>query len=97
MDLPHEAGLRFGVDYTHTASLFNDSINTSLLRRPDTDIVNASVTYMSPHDRYEITVGGTNITNDRYLVTGNEDTTGSILYGTYDAPSEWYVTARARF
>jgi iron complex outermembrane receptor protein len=52
---------------------------------------------MSPHDRYEITVGGTNITDDRYLITGNEDTTDSIIYGTYNAPAEWYVTARAKF
>jgi len=97
LTLPGDAAIRFNVDYTHTASMFNDSVNTSLLRRPDTDIVNASVTYMSPHDRYEITVGGTNITDDRYLITGNEDTTDSIIYGTYDAPAEWYITARAKF
>jgi iron complex outermembrane receptor protein len=72
-------------------------VNTALLRRPDTNILNATVTYMSPGDRYELTVGGTNITDDRYLVTGNEDTTDSIIYGTYDAPAEWYVTARAKF
>ncbi len=97
LTLPSEAAIRFGMDYTHTASMFNDSVNTSLLRRPDTDIVNMSVTYMSPHDRYELTVGGTNITNDRYLITGNEDTTDSIIYGTYNAPAEWYITARAKF
>ncbi len=97
LTLPGESAIRFGIDYTHTASMFNDSVNTALLRRPDTDIVNMSVTYMSPHDRYEITVGGTNITDDRYLITGNEDTTDSIIYGTYNAPAEWYVTARAKF
>jgi iron complex outermembrane receptor protein len=95
--LPSDAGIRFGIDYTHTSSMFNDSVNTTLLRRPDTDIVNMSITYMSPHDRYEITFGGTNITDDRYLITGNEDTTDSIIYGTYDAPAEWYITARAKF
>jgi len=95
--LANEGQIRFGVDYTHTASLFNDSVNTSLLRRPDTDIVNATVTYIAPKDRYELTVGGTNITNDRYLITGNEDTTDSIIYGTYNEPAEWYITLRARF
>lgn len=97
LHLQNEGSIRFGLDYTYTASMFNDSVNTALLRRPDTNILNATVTYMSPGDRYELTVGGTNITDDRYLVTGNEDTTDSIIYGTYDAPAEWYVTARAKF
>jgi iron complex outermembrane receptor protein len=94
MTLPNEAALRFGVDYTHTASIFNDSINTSLLRRPDTDIVNASVTYISPDSSYEVVAGGTNITDDRFLTTGNEDTADGIFYGTYNAPAEWYLKLR---
>jgi iron complex outermembrane receptor protein len=89
--------VRFAVDYTHTSSMYNDAINTSLLRRPDTDIVNPSVTYMSPNDRYEIVVGGTNITDDRYLTTGNQDTSGGLIYGTYNAPAEWYITLRGKF
>jgi len=98
-DLPlaNDATVRFGVDYTHTSSMFNDAINTSLLRRPETDIVNASVTYVSPDDRYELVAGGTNITDDRYLVTGNQDTAGGLLYGTYNAPAEWYLTLRVKF
>jgi iron complex outermembrane receptor protein len=95
--LANDSAIRIGVDYVHTASVYNDSVNTSLLRRPDTDIVNAAVTYMSPHDKYELTVGGTNITDDRYIITGNEDTADSIIYGTYNAPAEWYITARAKF
>jgi iron complex outermembrane receptor protein len=97
LPLPNGQAIRFGADYVYTASVYNDSVNTSLLRRPQTSILNATVTYMSPHDRYELTVGGTNITDERYLVTGNQDTADSIIYGTYDAPAEWYVTARARF
>jgi iron complex outermembrane receptor protein len=95
--LPNESALRFGVDYTHTASIFNDSFNTSILRRPDVDNVNVSVTYISPNDRYEVVVGGTNVTDQRYLVTGNEDTSSGLLYGTYNPPAAWYVTLRGKF
>jgi iron complex outermembrane receptor protein len=94
--LPNGAALRFGIDYTHTSTMFNDSLNTSLLSRPDTDIVNASLTYISPDGGYEVVVGGTNITNDRYLDTGNEDTTAGAIWGTYNAPAEWYITLRAK-
>jgi len=92
-----EARLRFELDWTHTASMFNDATNTSILRRPDVNNVDASVTFMSPRDRYEVTVGGTNITNQRYLTTGNEDTSSGLLYGSYNAPSEWYITLRGKF
>ncbi len=92
-----DAKIRFLVDYTHTASMYNDSFDTSILRRPDTNIVDPSITYISPRDRYEVTVGGTNVTNQRYLTTGNEDSASGLLYGTYNAPSEWYVTLRGKF
>jgi iron complex outermembrane receptor protein len=89
--------LRFQLDWTHTASMYNDSFDTSILRRPDTDILGVSATFMSPHDRYEVVVGGTNITNDRFLVTGNEDSSSGLIYGSYNAPAEWYVTLRGKF
>jgi iron complex outermembrane receptor protein len=92
-----QSKLRFAVDYTHTSSMFNDSFDTSILRRPDTDMVNPSVTFVAPGDRYEVVVGGTNVTNQRYLITGNEDSSSGLLYGTYNAPAEWYVTLRGKF
>jgi len=97
LDVGNGGKLRFAADYTHTSSMFNDSFNTSILMRPATDNLNLSLTYVAPGDRYELTVGGTNVTNQRYLVTGNEDTASGLDYGTYNAPAEWYVTARARF
>jgi iron complex outermembrane receptor protein len=89
--------IRLQLDWTHTAAMYNDSFDTSILRRPDTDIVGVSATFMSPHDRYEVVVGGTNITNQRFLVTGNEDSSSGLIYGSYNAPAEWYVTLRGKF
>jgi iron complex outermembrane receptor protein len=97
MQLHNEASIRFGVDYTHTSSMFNDTENTSLLRRPDTDVLNTTVTYISPDDDYEVVVGGTNITNDRYITTGNQDTTAGAIWATYNAPAEWFLTLRVKF
>ncbi len=62
-----------------------------------TNFRNATVTYASPGDRHEVAVGGTNITDDRFLTTGNQDTTSSIIYGTYNPPAESYVTGRVKF
>jgi outer membrane protein OmpA-like peptidoglycan-associated protein len=77
--------------------MFNDVYETTQLRRPDTDIVNASVQYVSPDDQYEVVAGGTNITNDRYIVTGSVNYGAGFVDGTYDAPAEWYLTVRVKF
>jgi iron complex outermembrane receptor protein len=65
--------------------------------RPVTNVLNVGLTYSSPSDKYELALGGTNVTDDRYLTTGNQDATASIIYGTYNPPAEWYVTGRVRF
>jgi hypothetical protein len=50
-----------------------------------------------PDDRYQIIAGGTNISDDRYIVTGlNQQGTGAI-YGTYNPPAEWYASFRMKF
>jgi len=97
LGLPNGASLRLGIDVTHETQMANDSINTTLLMRPTTTVMNTSMTYASPDDKYELVAGGTNSTNDRFLTTGNQDTTASIIYGTYNPPAEWFVTGRVKF
>ena len=84
-------------DWTHTTSMRNDTEGTFLLMRPVTDIVNASLTYNSPSKNWNLTVGGTNLTNDRYLVTGQAQIAGGEIYGTYSRPAEWYVRVGFNF
>jgi iron complex outermembrane receptor protein len=97
IDLGSSGEVVLSADYSHTSSLFNDTENTLLLKRPATDVVNASITYRAPEDRWELAVGGTNLTNDRYLTTGQAQIAGGLIYGTYSRPTEWYVTARVKF
>lgn len=78
-------------DWTHTTGMRNDTEGTILLLRPTTDIVNASLQYQAPENQWNLTVGGTNITNERYLVTGQAQIAGGQIYGTYSRPAEWYV------
>jgi iron complex outermembrane receptor protein len=94
--LSNGAGMRFAVDYTRTAELFNDSLNTPELRRPATNALGASIHYSAPSDAYEIILGGTNLTNDRWLSTGSINLAAGEKVGTYNPPSQWYLTARVK-
>jgi len=78
-------------DWTHTTSMRNDTEGTILLLRPNTDIINASITYEPDNANWNLTAGGTNLTDERYLITGQAQIGGGVIYGTYSRPAEWYA------
>jgi iron complex outermembrane recepter protein len=90
--IPNGGTLRLGVDYTFTSEMFNDVQNTALLARPNVNMVDASASYVSPSGKATFTIGGTNITDKRYITTGQPQFAGGVVFGTYNAPREWYAT-----
>ena len=96
-DLGDKGQVQLNLDWTYTSELFNDLGNSIALRRPNTNIVNASATYR-PHDgHWEVTVGATNLTDERYIVTGQWQGGVSVVDASYNAPREWYATVRFRY
>jgi iron complex outermembrane receptor protein len=99
----YELGLENGAkvillaDYTHTSSLWNDTERAFLLQRPATDLLNGSITFREPEAHWDVTLGMTNITNERYLVTGQAQIAGGQFYGTYSRPREWYAKLGLKF
>ncbi len=94
--LANEAQLTFNVDYTHTAALYNDALNTPLLKRPDSENINASVTFTGSSGAWDVVVGGTNLSDDRYITTGQDQSAGGVIFGTYNPPRQWFATVRVR-
>jgi iron complex outermembrane recepter protein len=94
--LSNGARIEVNVDYSYRAAVFNDTENTPLLRRPSTDNVNASLLYLSAGGKWDVGIGGTNLTDDRYLITGQAQIAGGQTYGTYNRPREYWATLRVR-
>jgi iron complex outermembrane receptor protein len=76
--------------------MWNDTERAYLIERPKTDVFNASVTYRTT-DHWELSVGGTNIGDERYLTTGQAQLAGGQIYGTYNRPREWYAKLGVKF
>jgi iron complex outermembrane receptor protein len=95
--LPNESSLRFIVAFTYTAEMYNDSLNTPELRDPATRMLDASVHYITSDERYDLALGGTNITNDRFITTGSPNIGAGELGGSYNEPAEWYLQLTAKF
>lgn len=67
------------------------------MQRQASDIVNASIGYLSQGEQWSITLGGTNLTDERVLTTGNENVASGLIFGTYNRPREWYLRIGAKF
>ena len=94
--LVNDNTLRLRADYVVTAHMFNDGPNTALLYRPATHVLDAGVHFLPAGGHYEVVVGGTNLTDDRYLTVGSTNGAAGEVVGTYNAPTEWYVTLRLK-
>jgi iron complex outermembrane receptor protein len=95
--LANGALLRLGVDFTHTTEIFNDVQNTWVLRRPKEDVVNVSAAIASTDGKASLTIGGTNLTDRRFITTGISDDTRGVIYGDYSPPREWYATVGVKY
>ena len=61
------------------------------------NLVNASISYTPEGERWSLTVGGENIFNKRYLMTGNQNDGFGAKVGTYNRPATWYARVGFKF
>lgn len=95
--LVNDNTLRLQADYTITASMFNDGPNTALLARAATHVLDAGIHFMPAGNKYELIVGATNLSDERYLTVGSVNYAAGEVVGTYNPPREWYATLRMKF
>jgi iron complex outermembrane receptor protein len=93
-NLPNSAALQFNVDWTYITHEFNDIGNTWQLERPDMNLINAVVTYKEPNRVWEFAFGGTNLTDKRYVVSGQNQGGVAVIDASYNPPRQWYATFR---
>jgi iron complex outermembrane receptor protein len=95
--VPGSGQIRVGADFTHTSSMFNDVADNPYVARDATNILNASASYILRDGNLELTVGGLNITDDRYRISGFLNLAAGAVGANYNAPPEWYASIKARF
>jgi iron complex outermembrane receptor protein len=97
IQLPNQAAIRIIPAFTYTSEMFNDSLNTPELRRPASRLLDASIHYAGPDDRYDLAIGGTNLTNDRFVTAGSPNYGAGEISGYYNAPRMWYASVRVKY
>lgn len=90
------------LDYSWTDELFSDvdngrGANGQFLNRDSVDMLHMSATHQFPNDKFEISVGGTHILDERYPVSGQNRGGIAVVDVNYSEPAQWYATFRAKY
>ena len=76
------------IDTNTKSEVHNDVENTALLVQPGLTLLNASISVEGRKENWKITLGGTNLTNQTYIVGGYSNPGVGITYATYARPIE---------
>ncbi len=83
-------------DWNYRDEVFNDVANTPTLAQEAYDLLNARI-LMAPSENWEVSLFGTNLTDETYLETGFFTGAFGPSIGVPARPREWGVSARWSF
>ena len=83
-------------DWSYKSEVFHDVFNDVRLAQAAFDIVNAYAR-SSPSRSMGDRPFGTNLSDERYRVSGNSSAGFGLAESTFSAPREWGATLRYRF
>ncbi|WP_275052041.1 TonB-dependent receptor [Caulobacter sp. SSI4214] len=86
-------------DWAYVARQYFDAANTPLISQGSYSLFNARITYGREDGAWSIAAFGSNLSDKRYLISGNAASAafGLLTEGTYGRPREYGVTVRRRF
>jgi iron complex outermembrane receptor protein len=96
-NLGGRGSLSWHADYSWRSDVYNDAVNTPLLHQGSFGLVTASLTWTHPDGKWSVGIGGNNLTNEDYMVTGFNQPGVGYTIGAWGAPREWWSKLQYRF
>lgn len=84
-------------DWSHKASQFKEAKNDPRLLQSSYDLVHASISWESVDQHWRATFGGTNLTDEIYMVSGIENGGTGLATATPSRDREWYFRINYEF
>jgi len=88
--------MTFDADVDYRSHFYVNPVPSPVARQSQYALVNASITYRTPDDRYSISLFGRNLTN-HYYKTGAETGGGFFMWDSVGRPRTYGVRANAEF
>ena len=79
------------LDWSYRSTLYNDAFNAAQLRQGSYSLMNASVALRDADRHYSVALGVTNLTDEKYLISGVFGDAFSSYEGLYDRGRQWYL------
>jgi len=100
IDLANNSG-RISIlgDFNIKSSTSPDAENSPFLRSGRTDILNTAIAYHDPNDRWSLTAGVNNLTDERFIVGGfDQSGPGQVGFvgASFSPPRQWFLTLRVK-
>jgi len=96
--LGNSGDLTLRVDWSWRDKVFNNWANDESIAQDALSLINASLTWGSPSGGWEFVLAGRNLTDEIYIVTGNDEIdTFGYSEAIYARPREWTVSIRKLF
>ena len=76
--------------FTAKDDTFNDATNTPLLFQKSYGLLGAALTWTEPDGRWSIGVGGDNLADEDYLISGFNQPGVGYTIATWGAPRQWW-------
>jgi iron complex outermembrane recepter protein len=84
-------------DWSYKSKVYQDVFNDERIAQPAFSVVNAYASFTTSNENWELALFGTNLSDERYRISGNSSVGFGLAESTFAAPREWGVTARYRF
>jgi len=84
-------------DWRFTADTFNDAQNSIYLYQPAYNIGDASIGWQPTSGKWSLRIFANNITNQRYVVSGDSNYGIGFHEAEYNRPREWGIAGKVSF
>ncbi len=84
-------------DYSYRSEVANDAENTPELMADPVSLLGAAITVQPDENNWRVAAGVRNATDERYIVSGQNQSGIGYIGGTYSRPREWYLTFGYKF
>ncbi|MEO9500690.1 MAG: TonB-dependent receptor [Parasphingorhabdus sp.] len=92
-----DAEIRTRADWSYTSRIENDSVNSIFLTQPGVHLINASIGLHDNNSGFSTTAFVKNLTNKRYIVSGDSNFGIGFHEANFNEPREWGVTLRYKY
>ena len=83
-------------DWSNKSQIANDAVNNIVLLQGAVNTYNAALAFTPTGKNWEIVLGGRNLSDERYIVSGFQNDGIGVSSAVFSRPREWYLTFRIR-